>query len=99
MNLEDIEIDIKKYDRVKNVVIVNLFVSKLIEIRGFIVRYTPTEKSPNQPVWIVNPPSIPVKGKSKFKTIYFHVIRFKDLKFWYLLQEEIVRKVIDYTNI
>lgn len=93
MTIEDIEIKIKKYDREKNLVIVNIIIEKALEIRGFTVRYTTTKRSPTTPVWIVNPPA--VKGRNK---TYFWVVRFLESDFWQRLQEEITRQAREYAN-
>lgn len=92
MNLEDIEIKIKKYDRKKNLVIVNLIIEEVLEIRGFTVRYTTTRRSAI-PIWIVNPPSVIGRNKT-----YFWITRFLDSDFWQRLQEEIIRQAREYAN-
>lgn len=91
MNIEDFEINIKKYDREKNHVIVNLLIKKIIEIRGFIVRYTPTKYSKTS-IWIVTPTSV---KKGKF---FFHVVRIKDHALWAKLEQKIINAAIEYTD-
>lgn len=96
MNIEDIEIRIKKWDktRSKNQVIVNLTILNIVEIRGYTARYTTTIHSPVHPVWIVTPPSI--QGRNK---IWFHIARFKDTLLWEKLQKRIIEHVKEeYTS-
>ena len=93
MDIEDIEIHIKKYDPKSNVVIANAVVSGVIEIRGFMARYTTTKGSPHNPVWVVGPPS--VKGRNGK---YFCVVRIRDSNLWLRLQKMIVDKAREYTN-
>ena len=97
MTIEDIEIKIKKFDREKNYVLVNLLILNTIEIRGFVVRYTKTRYTVS-PIWIVNPPSIPSGKKGKYK-IYFWVVEFKDPDFWEQLQQKIIHAAVLHTNI
>ena len=92
LHIEDFEIKIKKYDRDKNQVIVNLIVCEELEIRGFIVRYTSTKYS-TSPIWIVSPPS--VKGRNRF---YFWIVNLKNPTLWESLQKEIINLVKEYTN-
>lgn len=93
MNIDDIEIKIKSYDRKKNFVIVNLTILDVFEIRGFTVRYLTTKHSPTYPVWIVTPPS--VKGRNK---MFFHVIRVLDSALWQQLEKRIIEMAKEYTN-
>lgn len=92
MNIEDFEIKIKKYDRDKNHVIVNVLIQEVIEIRGFLCLYTSTKYSVN-PVWIVNPPSVR-KGK-----VRYWLFEIKNIDLWHELQNKIVDLVKEYTNI
>lgn len=93
MNIEDFDIKIKKYNREKNVVIVNLLVLGELEMRGFIVRYTPTKHS-SSPVWIVSPPSIKMRNK-----VYFWIVQLKNPTLWEKLQKEMIRLAKEYTNL
>lgn len=93
MNVDDIEIKIKSYDRIKNLVIVNLNIYEVIEIRGFTVRYTTTKHSPTYPVWMVTPPS--VRGRNK---MFFHIVRIKDSALWQQLEKRIIEMAKEYTN-
>lgn len=93
MDIEDFEIKIKKYDRAKNTVIVNVVVLEVIELRGFTVRYTPTKHS-TTPIWLVTPPSI----KTSRHKPYFWIVRIKDSALWQQLQERIVDYTKEYTN-
>ena len=93
MNIDDIEIKIKTYDREKNFVIVNLNIHEVIEIRGFTVRYMTTKHSPTYPVWIVTPPS--VRGRNK---MFFHIVRVKDSALWQKLEKRIIEMAKEYTN-
>lgn len=92
--LDDIEIKIKKYDREKNNVIINLVIFEQLEIRGFRCNYMKTKYSNGNSVWIVNPPSI--KGRNK---TWFHIIRFKDSDLWQELEKRIIEDAKEYTNI
>ena len=92
MNIEDFEIKIKKYDREKNVVIVHLLILKIIEIRGFIVRYALTRYSHGSPVWIVSPPSVRI-GK-----FYFWQFRCINLDLWKEIEKKMIELAIEYTN-
>lgn len=94
MNIEDFEIKIKKYDREKNVVIVNLLVCGELEIRGYRVRYTTTRFSPNYPVWIASPPS--VKGRNKTS---FWIVRLKNPALWQKLEKKLIEEAGNYTNL
>ena len=92
MNIEDFEIKIKKYDRDNNQVIVNLLISKELEIRGYVVRFMETKFS-TYPIWIVTPPA--VKGRNK---MYFHVVRLKNELLWGTLQQKIIESVKGYVE-
>ena len=93
MKIDDFEILVKKYDKEKNVVILNALYLKMLEIRGFTVRYTTTKYSPISPVWLVNPPSIKSRGGH-----YFWVIRFKDSSLWQKLEEKLKQAARDHAN-
>lgn len=90
MNIDNIEIKIKKWDKTneKNQVIVNLNILECLEIRGYIVRYITTKNSPIYPVWIVSPPSKKVKNK-----FWFHIVRFTDSRLWEKVEKKIVELV------
>ena len=96
MNIEDIEIKIKKYDRTKNYVLVNLLLFKELEIRGYVVRFTKT-KNTTTPIWLVTPPSVPI-GRGKYRK-YFWITEFKDADFWEKLQQRIIHLAISHTNL
>ncbi|MCL6096285.1 MAG: hypothetical protein M1444_01180 [Patescibacteria group bacterium] len=93
MEIEDFEILIKKYDKEKNFVILNLLIKDELEVRGFICRYTTTKNSPMYPVWIVSPPS--VKGRGKH---FFWIINLKNPALWQKLQEKMIEMAKDYTD-
>ncbi len=93
MNIDDIEIKIKTYNRTKNLVILNLILFDQLELRGFTVRYTETKYSPLHPVWIVTPPS--VRGRNK---AWFHIVRFKDSALWQQLQKRIIDAASEQAN-
>ena len=93
MNIEDIEIKIKKYDREKQVVIVYILLFGQLEIRGFRARFGRTKYSPNASVWIVSPPAVKTKNK------YFWIVEFKDSNLWKELEKRIIKDVRSYTNL
>ena len=93
MNIEDFKIKIKKYDRETQVVIINIIIFNLLEIRGFRARYGRTKYSPNTSIWIVSPPAIKT-GKN-----YFWIFVLKDKDLWQQLSEEIIKQAREYTNI
>lgn len=92
MNIDDIEIKIKKYDREKQFVIVYLLLFNQLEIRGFRARFGTTKYSLVYPVWIVSPPAVRI-GKN-----YFWITEFKDTDLWQELEKRIIEKVKAYTN-
>lgn len=94
MNIDDFKIIIKKYDMEKSVVIVNVIVQDILEIRGFQVRYATFKKPPYASQWIVSPPSQRMKRSSK----YFWFVQINDITLWYSLQEKIIVSVKEYTN-
>ncbi len=96
MTIDDIEIKIKKYDREKQVVIVNLLLFEELEIRGYVARFTKTKYS-SYPIWLVSPPSVSV-GRGKY-TKRFWISEFKNSDFWEKLQQEIIHAVIKHTNL
>lgn len=93
MKIEDIQIKIKKYDKEKNFVLVNLLICGVLELRGFVIRYTTTKKSPNSPVWLVNPPSVVGRNKK-----FFWIVRFTDSELWGRLKNRIIDEAKNYTN-
>lgn len=93
MNIKDFEIKIKKFDREKNVVYVNLIICGELEIRGWVIRYTETKYS-KLPIWIVNPPS--VRGRNK-KT--FWIAHLKNPELWHILEKQIINEVKNYTDL
>jgi hypothetical protein len=93
MELEDFEIIIKKYDKEKNVVLINLLIKEIMEIRGFVCRYTTTKNSPMYPVWVVSPPSLRGRGGH-----YFWIVNLKNPALWQKLQEKMIELAKDYTN-
>ncbi len=93
LSIDDIEIKIKKYDREKNFVIANIIVLDVIEIRGFVLRFTTTKHSLNRPVWVITPPS--VRGRNK---TFFHIARFKDSALWQQLQKAFIEEADRYTK-
>ena len=93
INIDDIEIKIKTYDRKKNQVILNLMLFDQLQIRGFIVRYTTTKFSLITPVWVVTPPS--VRGRNK---AWFHIVRFTDSALWEQLQKRIIEAANEHAN-
>jgi len=93
MDINDIDIEIKKYDKEKNFVISNLTILGILELRGFVARYTTTKHSPNTPVWVVSPPAIKGKGGT-----YFWTVRFKDSSLWQKVKEKILRMSREHAN-
>ena len=93
LNIDDFDIKIKKYDRDKNEVIVNVTVGEILEIRGYRVRYTETKFSHGSAVWIVAPPA--VRGRNKK---WFWIVNMKDNELWSALQEKIILQTKLYTN-
>ena len=93
MNIQDIEIKIKKYDKEKNFVIANLIISGALELRGFVIRYTTTKKSPNSAIWLVNPPSVVGRNKQ-----YFWIARFLDTELWGRLESKMIDEAKNYSN-
>jgi hypothetical protein len=92
MNIDDLEIRIKKYDREKQVVILNVLACNVLEVRGFRARYGRTNRSPNASVWIVSPPAVRV-GKN-----YFWIFELKDNDLWQQLTKKIINAVREYTS-
>ncbi len=93
MEIDDFSIRIKKYDRSKNLVIVNLVICNEFVVRGYTVRYTPTKYS-SSPVWLVTPPCV----KSRYKQ-YFWIAELKNTALWEILQKKIIDAVIEHTNL
>lgn len=93
MNINDFEIKIKKFDREKNVVYVNLLVCSELEIRGLVIRFTETKYS-QLPIWIVNPPSVKGRNKKPFWIVYL-----KNPTLWQLLEKKIIDEVKEYTGL
>lgn len=94
MNINDFEIKIKKYDEKRQVVFVNVIICGELETRGWVVRYTKTIYSVDNPVWIANPPSVRGRNKKIFWIVYL-----KNSTLWQLLQKKITDKAIEYTNL
>ena len=94
MDIDDIKIKIVKYDRERNHVIANIIVSDIVEIRGYILRYTTTKHSPIHPVWVVTPPAM--KGRNK---IWFHIVRIKDPALWEQIQARFVVLAKEHTDL
>ncbi len=92
LTIDDIEIKIKKYDREKQIIIVNIMICEKLEIRGFRVRYGRTKYSPNTPIWIASPPSIKIRSK------YFWIVEFKDIDLWVELEKRLINEARSYTN-
>lgn len=92
MNIDDFEIKVKKYDREKQVVILNILVSGVFEVRGFRARYGRTKYSPNSSVWIVSPPAIRI-GKN-----YFWIVELQDNDLWQRLSERMIEAAKEYTT-
>ncbi|MGI0059307.1 MAG: hypothetical protein ACREBJ_06020 [Nitrosotalea sp.] len=92
MNIEDFEITVKKYDREKQVVILNLLACGVLQVRGFRARYGRTKYSPNSSVWIVSPPAIRV-GKN-----YFWIFELQDNELWQQLSEKMIQLAKGYTT-
>jgi len=95
VTIDDFRIKIKKYDRIKQVVISNVIVCDTIEHRGYIARYTELKQSPYTSQWIVSPPSVKMRGKSNK---YFWIVNILDTELWHKLQKKIIQAVIEYTN-
>ncbi len=93
MDINDFEIIIKKYHQKKNCVIINLLILRIIEIRGFTVRYTPTKHSSGNSVWIANPPGLRGRGGH-----WFWIARILDSALWQKLEERMIKKARDYAN-
>ncbi|MCL4417340.1 MAG: hypothetical protein M1365_11685 [Actinobacteria bacterium] len=93
MEIQDFEIQPKKYDKGKNSVYVNIIVCGIFEIRGYVVRFTETQYSHGSAVWVVSPPSVRMRNKR-----YFWIVRLKDKELWKQLQELIIEKVKEYTS-
>lgn len=94
MNIDDFKIQIKKYDRVRQVVTANVIVCELIEIRGYQTRFTETSRPPS-PRWVVSPPAVRKRGSSNK---YFWIVKIMDTELWHQLYEKIIQAVIEYTN-
>ncbi len=91
MDIDDIEIKIKKYNREKEVVILNLIFYKKLEVRGFVARLTETKTEPRHSFWKVNPPCI--KGKNN---TFFWIVQILDKDLWRKLEERIIEVVKNY---
>lgn len=92
MNIDDFEITVKKYDREKQVVILNILVSGVLEVRGFRARYGRTKYSQDRSVWIVSPPAIRI-GKN-----YFWIFELQDNEMWQQLSERMIQAAREYTT-
>jgi len=91
MDINDIEIKIKKYDREKEVVILNLIYKNTIEERGWTARLLETRSEPKHSFWKILPPCVK-KGKDRF----FWICRILDKDLWIKLQEKIIEIVESY---
>lgn len=92
MNIDDIDVKAKKYDREKQFVILNILVYGILEVRGFRARFGTTRRSSGSSVWIVSPPAVRV-GKN-----YFWVFEMKDLELWKELEKKIIYAAQEYTD-
>ena len=92
MNIDDIEIKIKKYDREKQFVIANIIICDVLEIRGFRIRYGKTKYSPTSPVWFASPPAIKVKNS------WFWIVEFKNTDLWTELEKKLINEARAFTN-
>jgi hypothetical protein len=91
MDIGDIEIKIKKYDREKEIVILNLILFNKLEIRGYRAMLLETKTPPVRSFWKVLPPCV-----KKTKKEYFWIARFLDKDLWLKVQEKVIEKVKDY---
>ena len=87
MDIKDFEIEIKKIDKVKQIVIVNLVVKETIVIRSFMVRRSNYPLT-NDLFWWVAPPALQNKmGK------YFWLVQFLDKNLWKQVECKIAEKI------
>ncbi|PIY71578.1 hypothetical protein COY87_05435 [Candidatus Roizmanbacteria bacterium CG_4_10_14_0_8_um_filter_33_9] len=91
MDIDDIEIKIKKYDREKEVVILNLTFFNKLEERGWRAMLLETKTEPRHSFWKVNPPCI--RGKNN---TFFWIVRILDKDLWRKLEEKIIEVVKNY---
>jgi len=91
MDIDDIEIKIKKYDREKEVVILNLTFFNKLEERGWRAMLLVTKTEPRHSFWKVNPPCI--RGKNN---TFFWIVRILDKDLWRKLEEKIIEVVKNY---
>lgn len=91
MDIDNIEIKIKKYDREKEVVILNLIYNNVIEERGWTVRLLETKAEPRHSFWKITPPC-----KKIHKNKFFWICRILDKDLWTKLQEKIIETVENY---
>jgi len=93
MDINDIEIKIKKYDREKEVVIVNLIFCKTLEERGWTVRLLSKKAEPHHTFWKITPPCKKIYGNK-----YFWISRILDKDLWIKLQEKVIEEVKNYPD-
>lgn len=91
MDINDIEIKIKKHDQEKNIAIINVTFFGQLEIRGYRAMLLETKTLPIRTFWKILPPCV-----KKTKKEYFWIARFLDKDLWLKLQEKIIEKVNDY---
>ena len=91
MTIDDIEIKIKKYDREKEHVILNLIICKKLEIRGYTAKLLETKTEPRHSFWSVSPPC-----KERKDHTYFWIVEVPELDFWTQIKEKIIDKVKNY---
>jgi len=93
MDIDDIEIKIKKYDREREVVILNLIYEGKIEERGWTARLLETKSEPRHSFWKITPPC-----KKIYKNKFFWICRILDKNLWLKLQEKIIDAVENYPD-
>lgn len=91
MDINDIDIKIKKYNREKEVVILNLIFCKKLEVRGYTARLLETKTEPKHSFWKINPPCILNNNKS-----FFWITEILDKDLWKKLEEKIIETVRNY---
>src|SRR3989338_3127147 len=96
LTINDFDVEVKKWDRDKNVVIVNVKICGVVEIRGFQVRFA-TSRFTQRSEWLVSPPSLPLKKRGR-KTTYFWVTEIKNKDLWDQLKKKIINTVDVYTR-
>ena len=91
MDINDIDIKIKKYDRTKRLLILNLIFCKKVELRGYTAKLVETKTEPIHSYWSINPPRIRNKDKT-----YFWIVNVLESGFWLQIKERIIEKVKNY---